>query len=101
MGDVSAFHVRWARDTVVFLRGIPQPAVFPPNTGAMSIYITPENKRKLVKVMGREDLGEIVHPGHNFGSLGAVYCVGVHFPLDGFCGYYSADRVTYVTETES
>lgn len=20
----------------------------------------------------------------------AVYCVGVHFPLDGFCGYYSA-----------
>lgn len=101
MGYLSVFNARLARDTDAHLRGIPQPAIFPSNTGAMTNFITPENKRKLVKVIGREDVGEIVHGGHNFGSLGAVYCVGVHFPLDGFCGYYSADRVTYVTEAEN
>lgn len=66
------------------------------NTEPMSHYMTPENKRQLVKVIGREDVGEIVHGGHNFGSVSPVYCVGVHFPSDGFCGYYDKTKVTYL-----
>lgn len=62
----------------------------------MSEFITPEQDRKLVKVIGREDIGEVVHGGHNFGSMTAVYCVGIHFPSDGFCGYYDSRRVTYL-----
>lgn len=62
----------------------------------MKNYLTPENERQLVKVEGRDDLGEIVHGGHNFGSIRSIYCVGIHFPKDGFCGYYDINRVTYL-----
>jgi hypothetical protein len=66
----------------------------------MGEYITPASKRKLVKVIGREELGEVVHGGHNFGALSNVYCVGVRFPSDGFCGYYDTNMVTFVTDKE-
>jgi len=62
----------------------------------MSGYITTEDKRRLVKVIGRDEPGEVVHGGHNFGSMGAVYCVGVRFPSNGFCGYYDVNMVTFV-----
>ncbi|MHA7142889.1 hypothetical protein ACX80T_15310 [Arthrobacter sp. Sr33] len=62
----------------------------------MKNYLTPENGRQLVKVEGRNDIGEIVNGGHNFGSVRAIYCVGIHFPEDGFCGYYDKNRVTSV-----
>lgn len=49
-----------------------------------------------VTVPGRTDIGEVVEPGKNFGFPKSVPIVSVHFPLDGLCAYYHADRVTYV-----
>ncbi|BAS11827.1 hypothetical protein AHiyo8_01300 [Arthrobacter sp. Hiyo8] len=55
-----------------------------------------EDDRKLVRVEGRDDIGEFIDRGHNVGTLQGIYCVGVHFPKDGLCAYYASDRVTYV-----
>ncbi|WP_284982367.1 hypothetical protein [Arthrobacter sp. efr-133-TYG-118] len=63
----------------------------------MANFRTREEDRKLVRVEGREDIGEIIDRGHNVGTLQGIYCVGVHFPKDGLCAYYAIDRVTYVT----
>lgn len=59
-------------------------------------FLSPEQQRKYVTVPGRKDVGEVMDGGKNFGSGNSVYTVGVHFPLDGLCAYYHADRVTYV-----
>lgn len=59
-------------------------------------FVSPENKRQYVTVPGRNDVGEVMHPGTNFGSLTTVMAVGIHFPLDGACAYYESSRVTYV-----
>lgn len=64
--------------------------------GSMADFKTREEDRKLVRVEGREDIGEIIDRGHNVGKLPAIYCVGVHFPRDGLCAYYASDRVIYV-----
>jgi hypothetical protein len=51
-----------------------------------------------VRVPGREEIGEVVDEGHNFGSAPAIYCVGVHFPSTGECIYYDKTRVETVEE---
>lgn len=51
---------------------------------------------RLVRVAGREDLGEVVENGHNLGDTRTIRCVGVYFPLDGLCAYYAADKVTFI-----
>ena len=51
---------------------------------------------RMVRVKGREDLGEVLEGGHNFGDTRTIRCVGVHFPLDGLCAYYAVDKVTFI-----
>jgi hypothetical protein len=63
----------------------------------MEDFRTREEDRKLVRVEGRDDIGEIIDGGHNVGTLQGIYCVGVHFPKDGLCAYYASDRVIYVS----
>jgi len=53
--------------------------------------------RQRVRVPGRDDIGEIVDPGKNFGPTG-IYCVGIHFPSTGECVYYDRARVQPVVE---
>lgn len=64
-------------------------------------FKVPDNKRRYVKVPGRDDVGEVLTSGHNFGSLHHIYTVGVHFPLDGLCAYYDSARVTYVDSPDA
>lgn len=49
-----------------------------------------------VRVPGREDLGQVVEGGHNFGDTRTIRCVGVYFPVDGLCAYYAVDKVTFI-----
>lgn len=62
----------------------------------MSEYKTPHQTRRLVRVEGRDDVGEIIDRGHNFVSASPIYCIRVHFPKDGLCAYYDSKRVTIV-----
>lgn len=55
-------------------------------------------KTRLVRVEGRDDLGQVVESGHNFGDRGTIRCVGLYFPLDGLCAYYAVNKVTFVDE---
>jgi len=59
----------------------------------------PEPKPRRVRVVGREDVGEVISEGVNVGKPDFnVYCVVVHFPSTGECAYFAKDRVTPVTE---
>ncbi|MDQ1684132.1 MAG: hypothetical protein QOC82_869 [Frankiaceae bacterium] len=51
---------------------------------------------RLVRVTGRDDLGEVVDEGKNIGSVKNLYCVGVHFPATGEVIYYESSRVDTV-----
>jgi hypothetical protein len=67
---------------------------------ALNGFRVPANERQLVRVEGREDVGEILSLGVNVGSSHSVYCVAIHFPTTGECAYYAKDRVNFVdTET--
>jgi hypothetical protein len=66
----------------------------------MTTFRTPKHSRQLVKVEGRDDIGEIVDGGYNVGSVTSIYCVGVHFPKDGLCAYYAKDRVTHLPDND-
>jgi hypothetical protein len=58
----------------------------------------PSNQPQRVRVTGRDDIGEIVDGGKNFGANPSIYCVGVHFPTTGECVYYDKSRVQHVEE---
>jgi hypothetical protein len=60
----------------------------------------PQQPARRVRVPGREDLGEVLESGHNFGDTRSIRCVGVHFPLDGLCAYYAVDKVTFIDVEE-
>jgi hypothetical protein len=49
-----------------------------------------------VRVLGRDDIGELVDGGKNFGTNPPMYCVGIHFPETGECVYYDKSRIEYV-----
>lgn len=53
----------------------------------------PSPRARVVRVTGREDLGEVVDEGKNIGSAKHLYCVGVHFPSTGEVVYYESSRV--------
>lgn len=44
-----------------------------------------------IHVLGRDEVGEIVDSGKQFGR---IYCVGVYFPNTGEVVYYSRERVS-------
>jgi hypothetical protein len=71
-----------------------------PNIQVVREFLSPEQNRKYVTVLGRKDIGEVMDAGINFGFPKSIYALGVHFPLDGLCAYYHADRVTYVEKPE-
>jgi hypothetical protein len=49
-----------------------------------------------VRVVGREEIGEVINEGKNLGSSFNVYAVMVHFPSSGECVYYDKSRVSDV-----
>jgi hypothetical protein len=53
-------------------------------------------KPELVRVWGREDVGEIIDPGRVIGHAFRILCVGVHFPETGEVAYFDITRVTPV-----
>ncbi len=56
----------------------------------------PTKQPRRVRVPGRDDIGELVDGGKNFGMDPSIYCVGIHFPSTGECVYYDKSRVQYV-----
>lgn len=60
----------------------------------MNEFIAPEGTRKLVKVFGREDPGEVLGQDHTFGGrTWHVEAVAVRFPMDGLCAYYDPAKL--------
>jgi len=53
---------------------------------------TPRTPRQ-VRVPGRDDIGEVVDEGKNFGTNPSIRCLGVYFPETGECAYYETKRV--------
>lgn len=51
-----------------------------------------------VRVPGRDDIGEVVDNGKNFGTNPAIYCLGIYFPKTGECLYYDRNRVEDVDD---
>jgi len=51
-----------------------------------------------VRVIGREEIGEVVDEGKNIGSAQSIFCVGVHFVSSGEIAYYDKDRVDTVED---
>jgi hypothetical protein len=61
------------------------------------IHADPATKPpRRVRVPGRNDIGELVDGGKNFGMNPSIYCVGIHFPSTGECIYYDKSRIEYV-----
>lgn len=56
------------------------------------------NGPRRVRVPGRDDIGEVVDEGMNFGRNPSIYCVGVHFPRTGECVYYAKTRITEIND---
>jgi len=56
----------------------------------------PTGQPRRVRVPGRDDIGELVDGGKNFGTNPSIYCVGIHFPSTGECVYYDKSRIQYV-----
>lgn len=54
------------------------------------------NQPRHVRVPGRDDIGELIDGGKNFGTNPSIYCVGIHFPTTGECAYYDKSRIEYV-----
>jgi hypothetical protein len=54
------------------------------------------NQPRRVRVPGRDDIGELIDGGKNFGTNPSIYCVGIHFPTTGECVYYDKARIEYV-----
>ena len=63
----------------------------------MADFLTHGANRRLVRVDGRPDVGEVVQHGFNMGS---AYVLGIHFPKDGLCAYYAQSRVHDVEDSE-
>ncbi|GAB2713828.1 hypothetical protein GCM10027038_09990 [Arthrobacter bambusae] len=60
----------------------------------MSEFIAPEGRRTLVKVIGREDPGEVLADSKTFGGRTLhLEAVAVRFPLDGLCAYYDPEKL--------
>lgn len=60
----------------------------------MSEYITPETTRRLVKVVGRDDPGEVLGQAQTFGGRKSnLVPLAVRFPSDGLCAYYDENSV--------
>lgn len=49
-----------------------------------------------VRVIGRDDIGEVVSEGVNIGVRPSVYCASVHFPSTGEVAYYDKAGVDTV-----
>ncbi|MFF2031083.1 hypothetical protein [Arthrobacter sp. NPDC058192] len=65
----------------------------------MSEFIAPENTRRLVKVIGRTDPGEVLGQVATFGGRTInITPLAIRFPLDGLCAYYDEDSVKPWTE---
>ena len=56
-------------------------------------YLGDERTSRRVRVLNRDDIGEIVFDGVNIGN---AFCVAVHFPNTGEVLYYLKDRVTTI-----
>lgn len=55
----------------------------------------PRRGPRRVRVLGRDDAGEVINEGTNIGAPDkSIYCVAVHFPLTGEVSYYDRSRVT-------
>lgn len=48
----------------------------------------------LVKVPGRDDIGQVIQAGKNLGVNPAVYCYVIYFPKTGECCFYDVNKVT-------
>ena len=49
-----------------------------------------------MRVVGRDEIGEVIDEGKNIGSATTLYCVGVYFPSSGEVAYYEKTRVETV-----
>lgn len=56
----------------------------------------PSKQPRRVRVSGRDDIGQEVDGGKNFGVNPSIYCVGIYFPDTGECLYYEKSRVQYI-----
>ncbi len=56
------------------------------------------SRRRRVRVPGRDDIGEVVDHGKNFGITSGIYCLGIYFPKTGECVYYDQTRVEDVED---
>lgn len=69
-------------------------ASFDANTWNMGEYMTPESLRYLVKVIGRDDPGEVLGTAQSFGGRKwNLEPLAVRFPLDGLCAFYDEEMV--------
>ena len=48
----------------------------------------------------RDDIGEVLDGGKNFGMNPSIYCLGIYFPGTGECVYYDQNRVQDVDVSE-
>jgi hypothetical protein len=58
------------------------------------------SRPRRVRVPGRDDIGEVVDGGKNFGMNPSIYCLGIYFPSTGECVYYDQNRVQDVDVSE-
>lgn len=56
----------------------------------------PATQLQHVRVPGRDDIGDLIDEGKNFGTNPSIYCVGIHFPSTGECTYYDKSKIEYV-----
>lgn len=51
---------------------------------------------KRVKVIGREDIGDVIQWGKNVGASPAIYCAVIYFQETGECVFYDVRRLIRV-----
>lgn len=57
----------------------------------------PKQPRR-VRVAGRDDIGEVIQEGKNFGTRYPIYCAVVYFPETGEVAFYDMKLIQTVTD---